>query len=237
MAPQHALARHAQLLHDTPGLTVPHIRAREDLVQGISFESPVDHGPSCLRHNSAAPRRPSQCVAHLSSLVLQIDVQAYCSDNLLLPDYRERWFGRPIIKNPSCDVLHRIIVRVGLGNQQISSDLGARTRRRARRRRHRVRAAAAEVVPSSTRLAHSDRGSSLHRRLVVRPPDVPHPAFRRDCSGGWPQRASASSRAQASFVALSQPNQKDEYRPSAAGGRQEHPAAGAALSCLCRRTN
>ena len=50
-------------------------------------------------------------------------MQAYCSDNLLLPDYRERWFGRPIIKNPSCDVLHRIIVRVGMGQRHVSSDL------------------------------------------------------------------------------------------------------------------
>ena len=53
-------------------------------------------------------------------------MQAYAADNLSLPDYRERWFGRPIIKNSTCDVLHRIIVRVGLGNRQISSDLGAR---------------------------------------------------------------------------------------------------------------
>ena len=50
-------------------------------------------------------------------------MQAYCSENLSLPDYRERWFGRPIIKNPSCDVLHRIIVRIRLGHRQVSSDL------------------------------------------------------------------------------------------------------------------
>ena len=45
VAPQHAFAGHAKLLHDAPRAVVPRVGEGVDLVQVVPLKSPGDDGP------------------------------------------------------------------------------------------------------------------------------------------------------------------------------------------------